>query len=375
MTNKHDAGESLKSGSLACAEAAIAAGCRFYAGYPSPLTSEIAEHMSRHLPQVGGHYLPMEDESGSIAAILGASSGGLRSMTATSRPNFPLVMAKIGLGVIAESPRVIVNIQPRGSDGGLTSINGQTEMMQAKSRSHSGYQAIAYAPNSVQEMFDLTLKAFKMAGKYNTPTFVLADQVVANMTGKLAIPALENTEIVQRSKAARKNPRFLTSDFIEDLPPIASARKGQHVNARGVTNEERGYLFTNHAASERMIEDLIKNIQNHMNEITEVEHYLTEDAKVVVVAYGSTSISALSAVDELRRAERKVGLLRLITPSPFPTKEIERLNAEKIIVPETNCGRMEHLVRGFASCPVVGIHHVAGTSFPSDKIYEALQKE
>jgi 2-oxoglutarate ferredoxin oxidoreductase subunit alpha len=224
-------------------------------------------------------------------------------------------------------------------------------------------------------MFDLTVKAFRMAEKYRTPTFILADKVIANMTDKLVIPPIENIEIVLRRKGAGKNPHFMTSDFMEDLPPIASARKGQHVNVGSVTNEERGYLFTNHATSERMIEVLIKNIQNRIDEITEVEHHLTEDAKVVVVAYGSTSISALRAVEEARRAEKKVGLLRLITPSPFPSKQIERLNADKIIVPETNSGQIEHLVRESASCSVIGIHHEAGTAFPQAKIYETLQKE
>lgn len=375
MAGKDDVKEPLKSGSFACAEGAIAAGCRFYAGYPSTPTSEIAEHMSSHLPQVGGHYLQMEDESGSIAAILGASGGGLRSMTVTSRRDLPFAMAKMGLDVLTGSPCVLVNIQPRETDGGPTSLDAQGEMMQAKSGSYSGYETITYAPNSVQEMFDLTLKAFKIAEGYHTPTLILADQVVANMTDRLVIPSSENIGIVQRRKAAGKNPHFMTSDFIEDLPPIASARKDQHVNVGSVTNEERGYLFTNHATSERMIEDLIKNIQNRIGEITEVEHHLTEDAKVVVVAYGSTSISALRAVEEARRAEKKVGLLRLITPSPFPSKQIERLNAEKIIVPETDSGQIERLIRKFASCSVVGIHHEAGTLFPPAKIYEALQKE
>jgi 2-oxoglutarate ferredoxin oxidoreductase subunit alpha len=363
------------SGNHACAEGAIKAGCRFYAGYPITPSSEIAEYMSRCLPQLGGHYVQMEDEIGSIAAILGASNAGAKSMTATSGPGISLMMENIGLGVITETPCVLVNVQRGGPSTGLPTLIGQGDMMQVKWGSHGDYEIIAYAPNSVQEMFNLTVKAFNMSEKYRTPTFVVADQVVAHMTDRLLIPPAEKIEVLQRKRQVKKNLNFLPFDFSQDFPPMAVAGEGHHVNIESLTHDEHGYPSTDHEVSERMIEHLVNKIRSHTDEISEVEHYMTEDAEVVVVAYGSTSRSALSAVKKARSAHRKVGLLRLITPWPFPSKEIERLTAKKIIVPEVNYGQMEHSIREFAPCPVIGIHHAPGTLIPPEKIYAALEKE
>jgi 2-oxoglutarate ferredoxin oxidoreductase subunit alpha len=369
------AGEFFMSGNHACAEGAIAAGCRFYGGYPITPSSEIAEHMSRRLPQLGGHYVQMEDEIGSIAAILGASNAGLKSMTATSGPGISLMMENIGLGVITETPCVLVDVQRGGPSTGLPTLIGQGDMMQLKWGSHGDYEIIAYAPNSVQEMFDLTVKAFNMAEKYRTPTFVIADQIVAHMTDRLLVPPPEKIQVLQRRRPAKKDSDFLPFDFSQDFPPMALAGEGYHVSIESLTHDEHGYPSTDHEVSVRMIEHLVNKVRNHADEIVEVEHYMTEDAEVVVVAYGSTSRSALSAVRKARRVGRKVGLLRLVTPWPFPAKEIERLKAKKIIVPEVNYGQMEHSVREFAPCPVVGVHHGAGTLVPPEKIFAALERE
>jgi 2-oxoglutarate ferredoxin oxidoreductase subunit alpha len=369
------AGEFFMSGNHACAEGAIAAGCRFYGGYPITPSSEIAEHMSRRLPQLGGHYVQMEDEIGSIAAILGASNAGLKSMTATSGPGISLMMENIGLGVITETPCVLVDVQRGGPSTGLPTLIGQGDMMQLKWGSHGDYEIIAYAPNSVQEMFDLTVKAFNMAEKYRTPTFVIADQIVAHMTDRLLVPPPEKIQVLQRRRPAKKDSDFLPFDFSQDFPPMALAGEGYHVSIESLTHDEHGYPSTDHEVSVRMIEHLVNKVRNHADEIVEVEHYMTEDAEVVVVAYGSTSRSALSAVRKARRVGRKVGLLRLVTPWPFPAKEIERLKAKKIIVPEVNYGQMEHSVREFAPCPVAGVHHGAGTLVPPEKIYAALERE
>jgi 2-oxoglutarate ferredoxin oxidoreductase subunit alpha len=296
-------------------------------------------------------------------------------MTATSGPGISLMMENIGLGVITETPCVLVNVQRGGPSTGLPTLIGQGDMMQVKWGSHGDYEIIAYAPNSVQEMFNLTVKAFNMAEKYRTPTFVVADQVVAHMTDRLLIPPAEKIEVLQRKRQVKKNLNFLQFDFSQDFPPMAVAGEGHHVNIESLTHDEHGYPSTDHEVSERMIEHLVNKIRSHTDEISEVEHYMTEDAEVVVVAYGSTSRSALSAVKKARSAHRKVGLLRLITPWPFPSKEIERLTAKKIIVPEVNYGQMEHSIREFAPCPVIGIHHAPGTLIPPEKIYAALEKE
>ena len=369
-------GEFFMAGNFACAEGAIAAGCRFYAGYPITPSSEIAEHMSRRLPQVGGHYVQMEDEIGSIAAILGASNAGMKVMTATSGPGFSLMMENIGLGVITETPCVVVDVQRGGPSTGLPTLIGQADMMQARWGSHGDYEVIAFAPNSVQEMFDLTVKAFNAAEKFRTPVFVMADQIIAHMTDRLIIPPPGEIEIEQRKKATKNDPSFLPFDFSQDFPPMAVAGEGHHVNVDSLTHDERGYPSTRQDVSERMLEHLTGKIRNNLDKIVQVEHYLTDDAKVVVIAYGSTSRSALHAVKEARRAGKRVGLLRLITPWPFPAHEVERLGAKvkAVVVPEINYGQMEHPVREVVDCRVIGIHHAAGSLVPPDKIYATLEK-
>ncbi len=364
------------SGNHACAEGAISANCKFYGGYPITPSSEIAEHMSKRLPQVGGHYVQMEDEIGSIAAILGASNAGLKAMTATSGPGFSLMMENIGLGVITETPCVIVNVQRAGPSTGIPTLIGQGDMMQARWGSHGDYDIIAYSPNSVQEMFTLTLKAFNMAETYRTPTFVLADQVIAHMSDRLVIPPPDKIEIVERKKAQKSDPAFLPFDFADDFPPMSIAGEGLHVNVDSLTHDERGYPSLDHDVSERMVNHLVGKIRNNCEKIVEVEDYLVEDAEIVVVAYGATSRSALRAVKDARRAGKKVGLLRLITPWPFPAKEIERVStkAKAIVVPEINSGQIEHPIREYSSCPVIGVHHAPGNLIPPEKIGAALKK-
>jgi 2-oxoglutarate ferredoxin oxidoreductase subunit alpha len=363
------------SGNHACAEGAIIAGCRFYGGYPITPSSEIAEYMSKRLPQVHGHYLQMEDEIGSIAAVLGASNAGAKSMTATSGPGFSLMMENIGLGIITETPCVIVNVQRAGPSTGIPTLIGQGDMMQVRWGSHGDYEVIAYSPNSVQEMFDLTIKAFNLAEKYRTPTFLMADQIVAHMTSKLVIPPSDRIEIVNRKKPMQSE-QLIPFDFSKDYPPMAIAGEGFHVNVDSLTHDERGYPSLDHDVSERMLNHLVGKIRNHTDEIVEVENHLTEDADVVIVAYGSTSRSALRVVKEARQAGKKVGLLRLITAWPFPSKEIERLgeSAKAMLVPEINYGQMDHMVREFAECPVVSIPYAAGTLIPPERIYEALER-
>lgn len=374
MSDGTRVGEFFMGGNFACAEGAIAAGCRFYGGYPITPSSEIAEHMSRRLPQVGGHYVQMEDEIGSIAAILGASNAGVNSMTATSGPGFSLMMENIGLGVITETPCVIVNVQRGGPSTGLPTLIGQGDMMQVKWGSHGDYEVIAYAPNSVQEMFDLTIKAFNMAEKYRTPVFLIADQIVAHMTDRLVIPPSNEIEVINRLK--RKVSDSAPFDFNQDFLPMPIAGEGHRVNVDSLTHDERGYPSTSPEVSERMLKHIVGKIRNHSEEIVEVENYLTDDADTVVVAYGSTSRSALQAVKDARRDGQKVGLLRLVTPWPFPSRQIERISSKVkgIVVPEINFGQMEHPVREHATCPVIGVHHAAGSLIPPEEIYSALER-
>ena len=197
-------GEHFIHGDAACAEGGLAAGCRFFAGYPITPATEIAERMARRLPEVGGVYIQMEDEIGSMAAILGASWGGMKSMTSTSGPGFSLMMENIGLGMMTETPCVVVDVQRAGPSTGLPTLVAQADMMQARWGSHGDYGCIALAPASPQECFDLTVQAFNLAEIYRQPVFVMTDEVVGHMSEKVVIPPRDKLEIIERPKPSAR---------------------------------------------------------------------------------------------------------------------------------------------------------------------------
>jgi 2-oxoglutarate/2-oxoacid ferredoxin oxidoreductase subunit alpha len=374
MSNESHIERFFMTGSCACAEGAIAAGCRFFASHPVSSSLGMAEHMSRRLPRVRGHYLQMEDEIGGLAATLGASIAGLKSMTVIAGQGLSLMMEHGASGMITETPCVLVDLQHGGSVGRPTFTGGPVAT-QPEHESDDKNEMIAYAPSSVQEMFDLTVKAFNMAETYRMPTFVVADQTVIRMTDRLAIPQPEMIKVVERKKLIGKHSNPLAIDFNpaqQRMPLVFEVNKA---NINSPTPNERECSQASQDFLEKRLKNLVDRVRSHLHEIVEVEHYHTDDAKVVVVAYGATSRSALSAVKEARDAGRKVGLLRLITPSPFPAEEIEHLNARRIVVPETDGGQIGRSVRAHSSCSVVEIHHGAESLILPSEIYAALKRE
>jgi 2-oxoglutarate ferredoxin oxidoreductase subunit alpha len=250
----------------------------------------------------------------------------------------------------------------------------QGDVMQANYGHNGDIGLIALSPSSVQESFDLTIECFNLAEKYRTPVFVAADQVVAHMTDRLVIPPVDEIEVSERIRAPRDN--HVPFNFDNDFPPMSIAGAGHRMNVDSLTHDERGYPSTSQLVSRKMLDHIVGKIRRHSGEIVEVEHHLTEDADVIVVAYGSTSRSALRAVSDARHAGQKVGLLRLITPWPFPASEIERIGsrAKAIVVPEINYGQMEHPVKEHASCPVIGIYHAAGSLIQPEEISSVLER-
>ena len=355
-------GEHFLKGDIASAEGAIAAGCRFFAGYPITPASEVAERMSERLPEVGGEYIQMEDELASMAAIAGGSNAGAKSMTATSGPGVSLMNENIGLAVITESPCVIVNVQRGGPSTGMPTLPAQGDVMQAKYGSHGDYPIIAYAPDSPQEMFDLTVSAFNAAEAYRSPVIVLADQTVGHMTGRVHIP--ESVETVDRPRpAGDPNPEeFLPFDAEHLVPPMASAGDGNRVHVTGLTHDERGYPDIDTDTQKQMMDRLMGKIDENRADIVETEAYDLDDADVALVAYGSTSRSARQAVRDLREDDIDAGLLRVVTPWPFPEDEIRALSdaVEHIVVAEMNLGQYVHPVREHADVPVDAHTHQGG---------------
>ncbi len=322
----------------------MAAGCRFFAGYPITPATEIAEHMSRRLPEVGGVYLQMEDELASMAAVIGASYGGVKSMTATSGPGFSLMQENIGLAAMTETPCVVVDVMRAGPSTGQPTKTSQQDVMQAKWGSHGDYEVIAFAPSSVQEMFDLTIEAFNLSETYRCPVFVMTDEIVGHLMERLAIPEFESIRLVDRKRPTKPSSQYLPFRSGEDLvPEMATFGEGYRFYATGLTHDETGHPQTDSSDEHtKLVQRLCDKIRKNTGIITRVEQILLDDADACIVAYGSVARSALSAVVEGRERGIKIGLLRLVTLWPFPDEIVEQVGerVDRIIVPEMNYGQL-----------------------------------
>ncbi len=372
-------GTHFMHGDHACAEGAIAAGCRFFGGYPITLSTEIAERLARRMPEVGGVFIQMEDELGSIASILGASAAGARAMTATSGPGLSLMLENFGLGVMMELPIVLVNIQRGSPSTGLPTLPGQADVMQAKWGSHGDYEIIAYAPSSPQEMFDLTVLAFNMADRYRVPVVLLADEVIGHMVERVVIPPAEAIEHWPRKKPdeSPNGPLPIFRPDPEDLvPPLAHAGAGYRVHFSGLTHNEYGFPAMSPDTHHQLVSRLVEKIQRAGPDISRCESYGLDDAEIVVVAFGCTARSARQAVDLARRAGIRAGLLRLISLWPFPdhlfSEGVGR--AEAFVVAEMNLGQVRREVTRVVSQPVIGVHHAGGAMIQPAAILNAVQE-
>lgn len=370
-------GEHFMLGDTACAEGAIAAGCKFFAGYPITPATEIAERMAERLPEVGGVYIQMEDELASMASIIGASCGGMKSMTATSGPGFSLMQENIGLAFMMEVPCVIADVQRGSPSTGLPTLVGQSDVMQTRWGSHGDYEIVAYAPYSVQEMFDLTIKSFNTAEKYRIPVVILTDEVVGHLTEKLVIPPENELEIVNRKLPDVPPEKYKPYETDESLiPPMAIAGEGYFVHMTGLTHDERGYPIITGEAHEKLVRRLLEKIRIHRHEIIEYEEIMLDDAEIVVVSYGITARSALSAVRKARSKGLKAGLLRLITVWPFPEEKVKELSdkVDLFVVAEINQGQIRRELERWVDSVerVIGVHKLGGDLITPEDILEAI---
>ncbi len=379
-------GEHFMLGDHACAEGAILAGCRFFAGYPITPATEIAERMSVRLPQVNGNYIQMEDELASMNAILGASWAGEKSMTATSGPGFSLMMENLGLGIMMETPCVIVNVQRGGPSTGLPTLVGQQDMMQARWGSHGDYEIIALCPGSPQELFDLTIRAFNLSEKYRTPVLVMTDAEVGHMTEKVVIPPVEEIEIINRPLVHKGDLEPDHFRIFRDSPasdpkhvsPMVKAGDGYRIHVTGLTHDERGYPAMNAEANQWNVTRLMEKINANKKEIIEVETDKLRNAEVVVVSYGISARTSLWPIEQARKEGIKVGYLRLITVWPFPEDTISKL-AKKVsafIVPEINMGQIVREVERCAAgqAHVFGVHKPGGDILDPGDVLNAIRK-
>jgi 2-oxoglutarate ferredoxin oxidoreductase subunit alpha len=372
-------GSFFMDGDTACAEGAICAGCRFFAGYPITPATEIAERMARRLPQVAGTFIQMEDEIASMNAVLGASWAGVRAMTATSGPGFSLMMENLGLGIMTETPCVLVNVQRGGPSTGMPTLVGQGDMMQARWGSHGHYEIIALAPSSPQELFDLTVYAFNLAEKYRSPVLVMTDETVGHMTERVIIPPLEEIEIYPRRKptAPRDDGYLPFKPDTDGVPPMACAGDGYRIHVTGLTHDERGYPDTvNIETQRRLVERLVGKIRDNRHDIIRLEEDQTEDADVVVVAYGISARTAARPVRIARERGYKIGLLKLVTVWPFAEDRIRELAArvKAFVVPEINLGQIALEVERCAAgkAQTILVPHAGGGLHQPDEILGAI---
>lgn len=332
----------LMQGNEAIAMGAVAAGCRFYAGYPITPSTEVAEVLARELPRVGGKFIQMEDEIASMAAIIGARVGGLKSMTATSGPGFSLMQENIGYAAMTEVPCVVVNVQRLGPSTGQPTAGSQGDVMQARWGTHGDHPIIALAPVSVRHSFDLTVKAFDLAERFRTPVIILTDEIIGHMREPMELPDFSTiqtyehvvTEDPQTYKAFRNSPG--------DVPPMAAFGQGYRYHITGLFHDEVGFPTQRLDEVDPWLERVNKKLERHMDEITMLEEDNQPGATLAILSYGCSARTARHAMKEARAQGMKVDLLNLHTIWPFPEKQVEALGerVERVIVPEMNLGQV-----------------------------------
>lgn len=372
-------GEHYITGDVACAEGALAAGCRFFGGYPITPATEIAEHMSERLPELGGVYIQMEDEIAAMAVILGGSWAGVKSMTATSGPGFSLMMENIGLGICTETPCVVVNVQRAGPSTGLPTQGAQGDMMQARWGSHGHYEVIALAPSSPQEIFDQTIIAFNLSETYRLPVFIMTDEIIGHISERVVIPDQKDIFTVSRLRPTGRKDRFKPYKAGPGgICPMPSAGDGYNVHISGLTHDERGYPTMTVEAQKEMVTRLTNKITENRNEIIRTEGYRLDDAEIVLVSYGVSARTSLAAVDQARRQGIKAGLLRLITVWPFPEDRIRDLakRVKGFVTVEINMGQIHLEVKRCAGdkVPAFLVGHPGGTIIFPDRVLETIKE-
>ncbi len=357
--NMIPAGNYYFSGNEAVAEGAIAAGCRYYGGYPITPSSEIMERISVRFNEVHGVFMQMEDEIASICSVIGAVWAGAKAMTATSGPGFSLMQEGIGYAALTETPLVIVDLQRAGPGTGQATRVASGDIMQAKWGSHGDYQVIALSPWSVQEMYELTIDAFNLAEQYRVPVFLMGEEALGHLRERVEIKA--TLQVFDREKK-KGSPPFGT-DRDDGIPPMPAFGEGEKLLVTGSTHNERGIRKTDDPeAHSRLVARINNKILTNRDKIIQTESLYTDDAEVVVVSYGFTARSSLFAVNQLRGEGKRAGLLRLKTIWPFADRIVRELSStvKKLFIPEMNRGQIEGEVMKYAACEVIPYYQTDG---------------
>ncbi len=332
----------LMQGNEACVKAGLKAGATFYAGYPITPSSEVAEGFAEELPKINGKFIQMEDEIASMAAIVGASMTGAKSITATSGPGFSLKQENIGYACMAEVPCVVVNVQRSGPSTGGPTAPAQGDVMQAKWGTHGDHPVIALAPYSVRETYDMTIQSFNLAEKYRTPVVLLLDELIGHLRENVVLPDDDEIEIVDRKKPSQEEDYLPFRPDEDEIPPMANFGEGHLFHVTGLHHDETGFPNLNNQVVDTLIRRLVNKIDRAVNEIVDIEVDIPQNAETVIVAYGSVARSAISACEQLNNKGMPTGYIRLKTIWPFPYQQLTDYlsNIKTVIVPEMNLGQI-----------------------------------
>ncbi len=334
----------LLQGNQAVVEGAIAAGVKFYGGYPITPSTEIAEQLALRLPQVGGKFMQTEDEIAGLGTVIGASMAGQKAMTATSGPGFSLKQEMLGLACCAEIPCVIVNVQRVGPATGQPTSPAQGEVMQTRWGTHGDHWLITISPSSVPECFELTLRAVALSEKYRCPVILLMDEIIGHMREKIELP--DNYDEIPQ--AERKQPTCAPEDYLaygceegSKVPAMAAFGSGYRWHVTGLIHDETGFPKGTGAATKSAQDRLRTKLEDNLDDIVQVENYRMEDAEFAVVAFGGAARTAYEAIDMARAEGLKVGFVRPVTIWPFAEKQMKELagKVKGILVHELNCGQ------------------------------------
>ena len=376
-------GAKLLQGNEACVEGAIAAGLKFFAGYPITPSTEIAELCSLRLPQVGGKFIQMEDEIASMGAICGASLAGLKSMTATSGPGFSLKQENLGFAVETEIPCVVVNVQRVGPSTGMPTSPAQGDVMQARWGTHGDHEIVALCPSSVSEAYTLAIDAFNIAEELRTPVILLMDEIVGHLREKVELPDPLAVQVKDRAKPTKTPGHYKPYEADpadpRKVPPLAAFGKGYKFHVTGLSHAEDGFPTNSVEVARKQIERINRKISLRTKELSKVEELFMEDAEVYVFAYGGTARSARKAVKEARAQGIRAALIRDITIWPFNDEELLKIKGRSpraVIVPEMNLGQLVLPVKRVMgdACPVISLNRVGGGFIEPDEILDAIKE-
>ncbi|MDH4319632.1 MAG: 2-oxoacid:acceptor oxidoreductase subunit alpha [Desulfobulbaceae bacterium] len=372
-------GRRLLQGNEAIVYGALAAGCRFFAGYPITPASEISELFSSLLPQTDGTFIQMEDEIASIGAVIGASLAGVKAMTATSGPGFSLMQENLGFACAAEVPCVIVNVMRGGPSTGLPTNPAQGDVQMARWGTHGDHPVVVLAVSSVRDCFYIIIKAFNISEKYRVPVIVLSDEVVAHTRECVVLPAADEIYVVDRIRPSVPPEWYKPYEGDRrEVPPMVAFGDGYRHHVTGLIHDERGFPTQNNKEIEAFHRRLTRKITLGFQEIQMTSGYFLDDAELLVIAYGSVARSAMSAVQLARERGLKVGLVQLITLFPFPRSIVAPLLARcrAVLVPEMNMGQISREVQRVnrTDCQVVKYNRVDGRLITPKELLKSLMK-